>query len=119
MTTKTIREDAVEHNGRYIVPTIYGTGDPSRDTIWIDTWAAFKACGGVTCWSEDQTEIELTLPVRHKFSIQFMRNENAPQPLEQTIAECNELTELMRLAEAIRDRVRELGARIDEPHGSA
>lgn len=71
------REDAIKHNGRYIVPTIYGTGDSALDTIWINTWDEFRAAGGGMCWSEDQTEIELTLPVRHKFSIQFMR-QNAP-----------------------------------------
>lgn len=66
------REDAVKHQGRYIVPTIYGK------TVWVDTWEQFRKVGGVMCWSEDQTEIELTLPVNHKFSIQFMRKEVKP-----------------------------------------
>lgn len=72
---KPIREDAIMHNGRPFVPTVYGTGDPERDTIWVDTWEQFRAVGGVVTWSEDQSEIELTLPVRHKFSIQFMRTD--------------------------------------------
>lgn len=75
--SKEIREDAVKYNGRYIVPTIYGTGDPERDTVWVDSWEQFLAVGGQMCWSEDQTELELTLPVRHKFSIQFMREATA------------------------------------------
>lgn len=70
---KEIREDAIEYCGRYIVPTIYGTGDPERDTVWISNWNEFRECGGKLCFNEDQTEIELTLPVRHKFSIQFGR----------------------------------------------
>ena len=69
------REDAVEYMGRWIVPTVYGTGDPERDTIWIDSWEQFREVGGQMCFSEDQTSVELTLPVRHKFSIQFMRKE--------------------------------------------
>jgi hypothetical protein len=63
------REDAVKHRGRYIVPTIYGK------TVWIDSWEQFRECGGQMAFSEDQTEIELTLPVDHKFSIQFMRQD--------------------------------------------
>lgn len=69
-----IREDAVQlGDGRYFVPTVWGTGDPERDTIWVDSWEQFRSVGGQMRWNEDQTEIELTLPVRHKFSIQFMR----------------------------------------------
>lgn len=66
----TIREDAVRHQGRYIVPT-------TDETKWVGTWEEFKAVGGGMCWSEDQTEIELTLPAPYKFSIQFMRNQGA------------------------------------------
>lgn len=62
------REDAVQYMGRYIVPT-------SDQTIWVDSWEQFREVGGQMCWSEDQTEIELTLPVNHKFSIQFMRKD--------------------------------------------
>jgi hypothetical protein len=73
------REDAITigegHNRRLFVPTVYGTGDPTRDTIWVDSWEQFRSVGGKMCWSEDQTEIELSLPVRHKFSIQFMRQD--------------------------------------------
>ena len=60
----TIREDSVKHDGRYIVPT-------SENTIWVDSWEQFKQVGGTTCWSEDQTEITLSLPERYKFSINF------------------------------------------------
>lgn len=78
VVTKPVREDALKlHDGRYYVPTIYGKGD-DVDTIWVDSWEQFKAVGGGMCWSEDQTEIELTLPVRHKFSIQFMRLKDKP-----------------------------------------
>lgn len=66
---------------RPYVPTIYGQG-PEQDTIWVDSWEQFRAVGGVMCWSEDQTEIELTLPIRHKFSIQFMRQEVKPEAAE-------------------------------------
>lgn len=73
------RADAVmigdSAGSRPYVPTIYGTGDPEKDTVWVDSWEQFREVGGVMCWSEDQTEIELTLPVRHKFSIQFMRQD--------------------------------------------
>lgn len=61
-----IREDAVEHRGRYFVPT-------TSAITWISSWADFKRVGGVMCWSQDQTEIELSLPVGHKFSIDFQR----------------------------------------------
>lgn len=74
------REDAITigygASRRPFVLTVYGTGDPERDTIWVDSWEQFRAVGGQMCWSEDQTEIELSLPVRHKFSIQFMRKES-------------------------------------------
>jgi hypothetical protein len=63
----TPREDAVKHMGRFLVPT-------TPETVWVDTWEQFRAVGGGMCWSEDQTEIELTLPVGHKFSIRFMRS---------------------------------------------
>jgi hypothetical protein len=60
------REDAIEHNGRYIVPT-------RPDTAWVATLGEFKAAGGIIHFSEDQTEITLTLPVGSKFSIKFLR----------------------------------------------
>lgn len=63
------REDAVKvpNHGRYLVPT-------TNDTVWIDNWEDFRRVDGVMCFSEDQSEIELQLPVGHKFSIRFQRN---------------------------------------------
>ncbi len=70
------RDDAVKlPDGRYYVPTVYGQQD--GNTVWIDTWEQFREVGGGMCWSEDQTEIELQLPVGHKFSIRFMRRDDA------------------------------------------
>lgn len=62
------RDDAVPHMGRWIVPT-------ASDTVWVDTWEQFKEVGGVACFEEDQTTITLSLPVGHKFSIRFQRND--------------------------------------------
>lgn len=61
-----IREDAVSHRGRYIVPTTEGTR-------WVSNWDEFRAAGGVLAFNEDQTAIELQLPAPYKFSIQFAR----------------------------------------------
>lgn len=59
------REDAERNSaGRYVVAT-------TLSTKWINSWEEFRACGGVRAFSEDQTEIELQLPVGHKFSIKF------------------------------------------------
>lgn len=64
------REDATRQpDGRYVVYT-------TDETVWVATWAEFKAAKGVMCWSEDQTEITLELPVGHKFSIKFTRKVN-------------------------------------------
>lgn len=81
-THHTRREDAIKIGSgalfRDFVPTIHGEG-PDRDTIWVSDLAAFRAIkqGAATCWNEDQTEITLTLPVRHKFSIRFMEETEA------------------------------------------
>jgi hypothetical protein len=61
---RVLRNDAVKHQDRYIVPT-------REETKWVSSWDEFKAAGGMTCFNEDQTEIELLLPEGYKFSIQF------------------------------------------------
>lgn len=60
-----LRDDAVSHQGRHVVPT-------TDRTVWVSTWEEYKAAGGTCCYNEDQTEIELLLPAPFKFSIQFM-----------------------------------------------
>lgn len=67
------RPDAVWlHNPRRLyVPTVWG--EKSGNTVWVSTWEQFRAVGGVKNFSEDQTEITLTLPEGHKFSIQFQQ----------------------------------------------
>ena len=70
------REDAVWHSGRRFVPTIYGQHE--GNTQWVATQEEFRAAGGCTTFSEDQTEIYLTLPAGWKFSIQFNRPELSP-----------------------------------------
>ena len=67
------REDAVIHNGREYVPTIYGHPD-QENTVWVSDIADLIKVGGSMRFNEDQTEITLTLPVRHKFSIGFFRS---------------------------------------------
>lgn len=59
-----LRDDAVKHDGRHIVPT-------SDKTKWVSNWEEFRAVGGVVAFNEDQTEIELLLPEPYKFSIRF------------------------------------------------
>lgn len=64
--SRVLRDDAVKHRERYIVPT-------TDRTKWVSNWAEFIAAGGQTNWNEDQTEIELLLPEPFKFGIQFQR----------------------------------------------
>ena len=66
MTTP--REDAIPHNGRWIVPT-------SDATPWVNTWDEFRRAGGYIVFGEDQTEATLKLPAPYKLSIRFMRSE--------------------------------------------
>lgn len=75
---RVIREDAVKHGDRWIVPTRYGRND-GTDTKWVDTIEGFRAAGGEVCFNEDQTEIELLLPEGYKFSIQMFRAAPADQ----------------------------------------
>jgi hypothetical protein len=79
MTHFSHRPDAVWHQGRRFVPTIYG--EREGNTVWLDSFAGFKAAGGIQHFNEDQTEIVLTLPERHKFSIQFGRHDKAASDL--------------------------------------
>ena len=65
-----LRDDTVTHNGRQIVPTVYGSKD-GTNTKWVQSWAEFRSVGGVCHFSEDQTEITLTLPEGWKFGIRF------------------------------------------------
>jgi len=60
------RGDALIHQGREYVPTIYG--EKSGNMVWIDSLEQLKAVGGNIGWNEDHTEIWLTLPEGHKFS---------------------------------------------------
>ncbi len=63
------RADAVWHNGRRIVPTIWG--EPEGNTRYVKSWTDFRDAGGLVTFNEDQTEIYLTLPEGCKFSIGF------------------------------------------------
>lgn len=65
------RQDAVWLNNppRRYVPTVYG--QQVGNTIWVTTWKQFREVGGELHYSEDQTEIVLTLPEGHKFGIRF------------------------------------------------
>lgn len=65
-----MRPDAVRYMGRLIVPT-------SEATLWVADWAEFKDAKGVCTFSEDQTEITLSLPEPYKFSIGFYRQGEA------------------------------------------
>ena len=67
---RVVREDAVrdrDHN--YYVPT-------TDETKWVSSWEELLAAGGMICFNDDQTEIELLLPEPYKFSIQFMKPTN-------------------------------------------
>jgi hypothetical protein len=76
MTHYKQREDAIwiGHGAsrREYVPTVYG--ERTGNTVWIDSIEQLREAGGGMHWSEDQTEIVLTLPPGHKFSIQFERS---------------------------------------------
>lgn len=62
------RKDGVWHLGRHIVPT-------SSETRWIGSLAEYVALTGkMSQFSEDQTEITLTLPEGYKFGIGFFGN---------------------------------------------
>lgn len=62
------RPDAVIHQGRDFVPTVWGTGDENKDTQYVSTIDQLREKGGNINFNEDHTEIWLTLPERHKFS---------------------------------------------------
>lgn len=66
---RVLRSDAVKWAGRYAVPT-------TADTKWVSNWQEFLDVGGVVCFCEDQTEIELLLPEPYKFGIKFQQKEN-------------------------------------------
>lgn len=67
------RDDAVIHNGRDYVPTIYG--QESGNTVWVEGLKDAEEKGATFTFNEDQTEIWLTLPVGHKFSTQMFRKD--------------------------------------------
>lgn len=69
MTHTAPREDAERIDGRPYVRTVYG--QKAGNTTWVHDWREFKKAGGGMCFSEDQTEITLTLPAGVKFSIRF------------------------------------------------
>ena len=54
-------------------PEVRAYQPTTPETKWIDTWEAFKECGGGTHFAEDQAEIMLSLPEGYKFSIRFMK----------------------------------------------
>lgn len=66
------RDDAVWHNGRRMVPTIYGQAT-GGNTRWVGTWDEFRAAGGIVHFNGDQTELYLTLPEGWKFGIGFQQ----------------------------------------------
>jgi hypothetical protein len=72
------REDAIwdDRAGIWYVPTIYGTDDERRHTVWVRDWDAFAKLGGTIVFNEDQTEITLKLPTKHKFAIRFMERDS-------------------------------------------
>lgn len=74
-TLKNIRNDAVLHNGRYLVPTMYGR--TSGNTKWVHDLDGFRSAGGCAHYSEDQTEVTLSLPEGFKFSIRFNEKQGA------------------------------------------
>lgn len=76
------REDAVIHNGREFVPTVYG--QDAGNTVWVDSLEKLTAVGGSITFNEDQTEIWLSLPKDHKFSIQMFKEPQAqgPRPID-------------------------------------
>lgn len=63
------RDDAIWHQGREIVPTIYG--EKSGNTVWVSNLEEMRRVGGGMAFNEDQTEITLHLPEGHKFGIRF------------------------------------------------
>ncbi len=66
MTHYSPRQDAEWHHGRRYVPT-------SPLTHWVNSWEEFREVGGAIHFSEDQTEVVLTLPESFKFGIRFMK----------------------------------------------
>lgn len=65
------RADAVVHEGREIVPSVYGQRD-GCNTVYIATLEDMRKVGGEICFNEDQTEIWLRLPEGYKFSIRML-----------------------------------------------
>lgn len=65
------RADAIwlDNPRRPYVPTVYGQAQ--GNTKWISTWDEFTNAGGIAVYSEDQTEITLTLPEGFKFSCRW------------------------------------------------
>lgn len=63
---RVMRSDAVKYRERWTVPT-------TNETKWVGNMEEFTAAGGMICFNEDQTEIELLLPEPYKFSIQFFK----------------------------------------------
>lgn len=102
------RGDAVVHQGRWYVPTIYG--QRSGNTVWVDSIDQLRTVGGRVCFSEDQTTVTLVLPVGHKFSIKLFEQpaETQPPGFETAVTRCAivDLAVLKRIAgdlQAIKD----------------
>jgi len=75
-----MRRDAVQHDGRWFVPT-------TDETKWVSSWSEFlnvNKTAGVPCihFNEDQTEIRLSLPAPYKFAIDFPPHLNAQRVRE-------------------------------------
>lgn len=61
-----IRDDAIEHDGRYRVPI-------TATTKFVHTWQEFRDAKGQIVFNEDQTEITLRLPEPYMFGCGFQR----------------------------------------------
>jgi hypothetical protein len=66
------RDDAIILGGPFVREYV---PDGPGDIVWVDSLDQLRAVGGNVGFNEDQTEIHLTLPVGHKFSIAMFRKE--------------------------------------------
>jgi hypothetical protein len=71
------REIFAEEIGRAAAQALACSALMTDHTKWVSNWKEFLAVGGVVCFGESQTEIELRLPEPYKFSIKFQDREKA------------------------------------------
>lgn len=89
VTHTKLRDDAIVHGGRWMVPTVYG--EESGNTQWVETLTELREAGGTATFNADQTEVWLTLPVGYKFSIKMLEQERAAadgRELLKEVVEC-------------------------------